>query len=251
MKKIFTAGVLFLAGLTSAFGQDKLVLRDSTRIACKVVEVTEEKVKYRKWNNLDGPMYTVRNSEVSYILYENGIMDPFSVRYPRVRHTFMYRSGYILLHYPATKVSRMGESGTYIGASNQIASFLDKKKRYSLNASLYVVYAGSKDEVQNELFFVDYLGIGFLLKGDYHWHQWQTGSLYSGLGFGYAGGYYDYTSSSRLQNSPFEEVPGTKGLGYQINVLGVQYAPTKIFGLYAELGYGNESILQLGYQIYW
>lgn len=52
--------------------QDKIYKTDSTIIQAKVQEIGESEIRYRKFSNLNGPVYTVRKESVWKILYENG-----------------------------------------------------------------------------------------------------------------------------------------------------------------------------------
>ncbi|MBQ7697804.1 MAG: hypothetical protein IJT35_04395 [Paludibacteraceae bacterium] len=51
---------------------DVIVLRNSTRIDAKIIEVTDTEIKYKKANNLDGPLFTQKVENISAIIYENG-----------------------------------------------------------------------------------------------------------------------------------------------------------------------------------
>jgi hypothetical protein len=55
--------------------QDTLVLRNSTRIATKILEISPETVRYKKAENPDGPDYTTNKSEVRYIIFKSGIKE--------------------------------------------------------------------------------------------------------------------------------------------------------------------------------
>lgn len=73
MKKILLL-CLALCAATALRAQDMIVLRNATadEIPSKVLEVGEEQIRYRKASNPDGPVYTIRRSEVFFIRYENG-----------------------------------------------------------------------------------------------------------------------------------------------------------------------------------
>jgi hypothetical protein len=62
----FTAFPFFLNA------QDIIVKNDKTEIKAKVTELTETGIKYRKWENVEGPIYTISKAEVFMILYANG-----------------------------------------------------------------------------------------------------------------------------------------------------------------------------------
>lgn len=78
MKKI----VLLLASLflTAAFAdaQDVITKKNGERVQSKVVEVADEVIKYKRFDNPDGPLYTISKADVLLIDYENGRTDSFS-----------------------------------------------------------------------------------------------------------------------------------------------------------------------------
>ena len=43
----------------------------------QIVEIGQAEIKYRKFDNLNGPIYSVEKSNVSLIKYENGTTDHF------------------------------------------------------------------------------------------------------------------------------------------------------------------------------
>lgn len=61
----------------SANAQDILVKHDGTTIKSKVVEVGTSEIKYKKWDNLDGPVYSISVKEVLALNYENGTQESF------------------------------------------------------------------------------------------------------------------------------------------------------------------------------
>ena len=62
-----------------AFTQDTLFLTGQRKVIAKVIEIETAKVKYRKFDNLDGPIYSLDKSEVLKINYRNGTTDSFSI----------------------------------------------------------------------------------------------------------------------------------------------------------------------------
>lgn len=61
-----------------AEAQDIIVTRDGNEIAASVKEISEKLVKYKKAENLEGPLYTLNKSEIFMIKYENGTKDVFT-----------------------------------------------------------------------------------------------------------------------------------------------------------------------------
>lgn len=71
-----TLFLLCLAGI--AMAQDVIVMKDQTTVMSKVLEITKTEIKYKKWDNQDGPTYYISPLEVLKINYENGEVESFS-----------------------------------------------------------------------------------------------------------------------------------------------------------------------------
>lgn len=65
-----------IAGMATA--QDVIVKKDQSTVMGKVLEITSSEIKYKKWNNQDGPTYSINRSEVASINYENGEVEKFT-----------------------------------------------------------------------------------------------------------------------------------------------------------------------------
>lgn len=68
---------IMLACVFVGVAQDIIMKKDGTLLNGKVVEITEQEVKYRKADNPDEPVYTVKIADVSRINYDNGASDVF------------------------------------------------------------------------------------------------------------------------------------------------------------------------------
>jgi hypothetical protein len=77
MKKLLVFCIAAFASISS-FSQDIIVLKTGDEIKSKVLEVTPDLVKYKKWENQDGPIYSSNKSEVFMIKYINGTKDVFN-----------------------------------------------------------------------------------------------------------------------------------------------------------------------------
>ena len=76
MKKyLFFLMIFYLA--ISANSQDVIVKKDKTSIVSKVLEITGSEVKYKKFDNQDGPTYSLEKSEIVNIVYQNGEVEFF------------------------------------------------------------------------------------------------------------------------------------------------------------------------------
>ena len=77
MKKIFYLFAVMMMLAVSANAQDVVVLKDGSLLNAKVVEVTETTIRYKKFDNIDGPTYTMSKEKILAINYENGTKDVF------------------------------------------------------------------------------------------------------------------------------------------------------------------------------
>ena len=74
---IFSIFLIFcITNLSKA--QDSLTLKSGEIIQVKVMEVNSTEVKYKKYDNVNGPTYAVVKSDLLLIRYENGTKDDFS-----------------------------------------------------------------------------------------------------------------------------------------------------------------------------
>lgn len=60
--------------------QDVIIKNDKTEIKAKVIELTDELIKYRKSTMLDGPLYSIKKEEVFMIVYKDGTKEYIEVK---------------------------------------------------------------------------------------------------------------------------------------------------------------------------
>lgn len=58
--------------------QDVIVKTDESTILGKIEEVSNESIKYRRWDNLEGPLYVLNTSEIISINYNNGSVEVYN-----------------------------------------------------------------------------------------------------------------------------------------------------------------------------
>lgn len=59
------------------FSQDIIIRKNGSEIKSKVTEISESAIKYKKWDNIEGPVYSIQISLVSMIKYVNGQQEVF------------------------------------------------------------------------------------------------------------------------------------------------------------------------------
>ncbi len=74
---------MFFLIFSSTFSQDLIILKNGDEIKSKVEEINQENIKYKKFENLTGPLYTLDIYEIFMIKYENGTKDVFNYDDPK------------------------------------------------------------------------------------------------------------------------------------------------------------------------
>lgn len=72
MKKIYFCLPAILTGVLQLSAQDIITKCNGEEIAAKVAEIGDTQIKYRKYENAQGPLYTLPASEVFLIRFEDG-----------------------------------------------------------------------------------------------------------------------------------------------------------------------------------
>lgn len=62
-----------------SLAQDVIVKQDGSTILSKVMEINNKEIKYKKWSNMEGPIYAISRSEVLSINYQNGEVEFYSM----------------------------------------------------------------------------------------------------------------------------------------------------------------------------
>ena len=76
MKRFFIlAALFFITGMGLATAQDILTMRNGTVINVKILEISTTEIKYKRYDNLDGPLIVIPRINVSHIRYENGVTE--------------------------------------------------------------------------------------------------------------------------------------------------------------------------------
>jgi hypothetical protein len=81
MKKIALFITILVSLAQSLKAQDKIYRNNGKIIEAKVIEVGASEVKYREFNNPDGPIYILETDRIKKIVYENGRVETFTENY--------------------------------------------------------------------------------------------------------------------------------------------------------------------------
>jgi hypothetical protein len=77
MKKLLVT-LMLLVFWKFSFSQDVISKRNGEDIEVKIIEVGITEVRYKKFDNLDGPIFVIEKAQIIRISYENGTKDEFS-----------------------------------------------------------------------------------------------------------------------------------------------------------------------------
>ncbi|MBS1919321.1 MAG: hypothetical protein JST17_03605 [Bacteroidetes bacterium] len=76
---------LFLAALLAtgflAFSQDKIYRKNGKVVEAKVIEIDPDEIKYKEFNNPDGPVYVLETDRINKIVYANGKTERFELNF--------------------------------------------------------------------------------------------------------------------------------------------------------------------------
>ena len=78
MKRLVFSIIFLVAMGISMYAQDVITLRNGDEIKAKVTEITSSEIKYKRFDNFDGPTVVIAKSDVFFINYENGTREVFN-----------------------------------------------------------------------------------------------------------------------------------------------------------------------------
>ncbi len=77
--------VIFLLLISANyFAQDTISFKNGLQQSAKVEEVGSSEIKYKRWDNLTGPIYVTAKSEINSIKYSNGVTERYDLTDPKL-----------------------------------------------------------------------------------------------------------------------------------------------------------------------
>jgi len=77
----FMSAFLFMAGISSINAQDLIILIDGNVIEAKVTEISPSEIRYKRFDNLNGPTIVIPTANVLSIRYENGVVENYNTAF--------------------------------------------------------------------------------------------------------------------------------------------------------------------------
>lgn len=167
MKKIYFILLIISATCFKAVSQDLIIKTDKTELKAKVLELTDDNIKYKKFEMMDGPTYSINKIDVFMILYKNGTKEYIEKKQKDV-----------------TVYSQPNNSNNFfsINKSNKKpllqSDSTENVNNYKFMGSIAI------DDGFKVLDFEDY----FKIKNNFYWGF----SIYTSDGFFNSGGIYPY-----------------------------------------------------------
>lgn len=87
MKKHLILVCMLILACFTVSAQDIILKKNADRIEAKVLKVSETQIEYKKWDNPDGPLYTLAVCEIVSIKYQNGTEDILSASQNNRKHS--------------------------------------------------------------------------------------------------------------------------------------------------------------------
>ena len=72
----FSLGLLLVS---SSYSQDVIIFHNGDMIESTIMEISASEIKYKKYDNLDGPLYVVLKKDIFMINYSTGEKDIFQI----------------------------------------------------------------------------------------------------------------------------------------------------------------------------
>ncbi len=103
---------------SSLFGQDIIFLRTADEIEAKVIEITNNEVKYRTYGNDNSPLRIIAKNDIFYIKYETGVKDIFEQNdqsgHSTTTSSPALNDDCFICNYPYPKVERSYSVGEFV-----------------------------------------------------------------------------------------------------------------------------------------
>jgi hypothetical protein len=228
MGKTIISLALVAAFAVPSFAQDIISMKNGTREEANVLEIDETTVRYKKFNNPEGPTYTAKKESISEITYKNGTKENFDNKPQELSPEKNPNS----VWWTKSKETKLGfwmdplgfaQWGPMLGVSIRVGSNFDVKahvRYYSYDFPLdketfddyeYYYFDRYSSYRYNQGFFVQGFGIGLefsKLFATTH-GNWHTGFLFeiatiefnNSLGFSYEDRYAYYSNGSYSGNN--------------------------------------------------
>ena len=218
MKKILLVFIFLLIGVFYVTAQDILVLINGNILEAKIIEISTFEIRYKHFDNLEGPIYIIPISNVLSIRFENGTQQIFNKNNSNNENIGITAMDPNKL----TIGININPTGLLLYGGSLCVEF--GKGNFNSEINLIIPY-GLANKTNG--------GAGILFTFNYLWHS-RIGGFYLGGGLGYIWrhDYYHLYNSDGSHRLTWGSHVNTLGLniGYKFVTNSGMYFRTGIFG---------------------
>jgi hypothetical protein len=232
-KLLLLFGFLFLS--FNDFSQDIIFRTDGTKEEVKVTLVGDREIQYKKYNNPDGPLYSVNKNEIVLITYENGDFDLITApKNEKVQAKIELTQNFTknILNYHAMDVFYGDITLSYeriIGSG-----IVGIQVPVGFGWAYSFDYYNANDEWVKNLFYSG-VGVNFYPGGQGKWRYFVGPKVLVGYG---KQSYWDYVYDEN-GNWLYDEEMETEGIYMKYTVdNGIRFTPVKNFSVAAVVSFG-------------
>ena len=268
MNRIILLLSVFVFSSTITFSQDTIFTKNDKIISSKVLEVLPQEIKFKKSENPDGPLYTMKKSEIKKIVYENGSVDIFNVAATEDENFYQEKiTSQIIIHSGLTFATLWGDTeqtkhklGFAGGFSIEIPidlslrnyfdfTILYEQKGTGYNDFIFE-YDGSYYEMSNVTEELDYFSLAGTIKRYFGNKQILFGRFGAYIGYLYKATLKGdlkstedgQTTNINVSNRDYYTVMdfgGTIGLGIKLPLIKGKFQTDFIFDIRYNIGLSN------------
>jgi len=95
--KTITLQLIILLSVNSLYSQDIILLQNGDEMIAKILEISYNEIKYKRFDFLEGPTYTISKSDIFMIKYKNGSKEVFAEQQNKNKlESFNLKSGTLI-----------------------------------------------------------------------------------------------------------------------------------------------------------
>lgn len=128
--------LLLLIATISILAQDTIIKINGELLISKVEEISSTMVKYKKFSNLDGPIYSIEKGDVKEIVFENGEVEVFVKKIDNVAIESNTNS---VVQQDKAQVYFIRSTG-FAGSMSAFTAFIDENLVCKLNNKKYSIH---------------------------------------------------------------------------------------------------------------
>jgi hypothetical protein len=237
-KSILSIFLLVLVFTFNSFSQDIIYKADGSKEEAKITLVGEREIQYKKFNNPEGPVYSLSKSEILMITYENGEYEMVSNQNNTVKSNNQelstnYTRNLVGYHLFDVIYGDFTFSYERILASGTVSIKIPVGFGYAYNSD----YNNNSNEWVKNLIYTG-IGVNFYPTGQGKWRYFLGPNIRIGYGkqsYWMSSWYYD-EYGNYIDNSEEEESEGIYSKFFVDN--GVMFTPIKNFSISTIVGVG-------------